>query len=236
MAVTATFETSAAELGPESSFLVAMHFQIAEGYRLSWLNPGDMGKEMAIDFKVPEGFEVSAPMFPGPNKYSLPDGFVSYGYDGETAVFAEVRVPPDVVPNDVYRFEVSAEWLACKHTCLKEATSAYFELVATDQLFDQGFDGELPAIYDRVPKPISKLDTASLEWRDASRLAIIAEGIEWKDYFPARPDQPVPKVNQQSGEVILDFEQSALGSAVQGVLLAERDGQPLYFALDEPPP
>ncbi len=238
-AVKATFETSAAEFSAGSTFVIAVHFRIADQYRLSWTNPGDMGKEIAVEFQAPDGFEVSTPMFPGPRRFTLPDNRVSYGYAAETAVFAEVRAPANVVEGEVYRFEVSAEWLACRGTCLKEAMTAYFELVAAQELYDQGFSGQLPAIYASVPRPIGKLDDVSFEWRTAGQLAVIGTGVEWKDYFPAHIDQPIPRgmsMNASAGELLLDFERDALQTAVQGVLLAEVDGQPLYVALDAPLP
>ena len=232
----ATFETSTGAIAPGVSFLVAAHFEIADGYRLSWINPGDMGEQIAIEFGVPEGFEVSTPMFPGPERFELPDGYVSYGYADETAVFAEVRVPPNVVPNEVYRFELSAQWLACRGTCVKEATNAFFEIVATADPVEQGFEGALQALLGHVPQPLSALDQASLEWRETGTLAITAAGVTWKDYFPASASQPAAEqvaFGRGGHEMLLRFAQAQPGAAVQGVLLAEVDGQQRYVALDE---
>ena len=236
VAVKASFETSTAAVSPGSKFLVAAHFRIAEGYRLSWVNPGDVGKRIAIEFRAPEGFEVSAPMFPGPTKFNLPDGYVSYGYDGETAVFAEISTPVDISPDEVFRFELSAKWLACKGTCLKEGVEAYFELVSSPSEVSQGFEAPLPRFLQRIPQPVSGLDEATLEWREPGTLAIRARGVTWKDFFPAELSQPrlsSMSFGANESELILRFDRGVPGSTIQGVLLAEISGQPRYLAVNE---
>ena len=239
VAVKASFETSVAAVTPGTSFLVAAHFNITDGYRLPWLNPGDMGKEMAIEFRAPEGFDVSSPMFPGPTRYDLPDGFVSYGYDSETAIFAEIRVPTTVVPNEVYRFELSAKWLACKGSCLNEGIDAYFELVGSQSVEEQGFTGALPRFFESIPEPIGELGGTSLEWRAPGTLAIRASGVTWKDFFPnkgAPPTLSQMSLSTDQSELVLHFSNPIPGAAVQGVLLAEVNGQQRYLAINETPP
>jgi hypothetical protein len=236
MAVKATFETSTSIVSPGRKFLLAAHFRLAEGYRLSWTNPGAKGKQMSIEFRGPDGFEISAPMFPGPKKYGVEDGHVSYGYDGETAVFAEVTGPATVTPDEVYRFELSAEWLACKSSCLRENVNAYFELVAGPAPEDEGFTEPLARLLESVPRPLASLGDTSLEWRSDKTLAIRASGVTWKDFFPGKLGQPElseMRIHPEDGELELQFAQAPAGAPVQGVLLAMVDGKPRYLAFDE---
>ena len=47
-------------------FSFAVRFEIAKGYRISWSNPGDVGKSTQVSFQVPEGFSVGPLQFPAP--------------------------------------------------------------------------------------------------------------------------------------------------------------------------
>src|SRR5688572_31971748 len=42
--VRAEFQTSAQAVKPKGTFLLAVRFDIEDGYRISWQNPGDVGK------------------------------------------------------------------------------------------------------------------------------------------------------------------------------------------------
>ena len=112
--VGASFETSAFALKPGSKFWLAAHFKIHDGYRISWKNPGEVGKPTLARFRVPEGFVVSEVLYPAPRRFVLNGELISYGYQSETALFAEVLVPEGLNEQTPYRFEMEAEWYACK--------------------------------------------------------------------------------------------------------------------------
>ncbi len=236
MAVKGTFESSASTVSAGHTFMLAAHFKISDGYRLSWTNPGAMGKQMSIKFHAPEGFEVGPTMFPGPEKFGTEEGQESYGYDGETAVFAEVRAPETLPPDEVFRFELSAEWLACRTTCLRENLNAYFELIPGPSQDGEGFEEPLAGLLESVPRPLASLGDTTLEWRADQTLAIRASGVTWKDFFPAKLGQPElseMKIHAEDGELELRFAQAPSGAPVQGVLLAMVDGKPRYLSFDE---
>ena len=188
VAVRASLESSVMGLNPGQRFLLASRFKIPEGYRVSWVNPGDMGHEPVIEFKVPESFEVGPLMFPGPKRFTLPNGAVSYAYDNETAVFVEVRAPQDLKPSQFYRFELQATWFSCKKKCLKESVDAYFELEATDYPVESTLDAPMQSALKAIPKPLEELSEAKTEWQDNGVLLVHAAGVTWKDFFPSSPE------------------------------------------------
>ncbi|MEO8177885.1 MAG: protein-disulfide reductase DsbD domain-containing protein, partial [Deltaproteobacteria bacterium] len=118
--VHAEFATSAQAVEAGGKFLLAVRFQIPDDYRISWTNPGDVGKSTQVTFEVPEGFVLGPLQFPAPKRFNLPGKLVSYGYERETAVFAEVTAPERLSESQVLRFDVKANWLACRKECLSE--------------------------------------------------------------------------------------------------------------------
>lgn len=237
--VAARLESSVMALNPGKRFLLATRFEIPEGYWVSWLNPGDVGNKPVIEFKAPERFEVGALMFPGPKKFTLPNGAVGYGYDKDTAVFVEVLTPEALSSRQSYRFELEATWFSCKHGCLKDNLQAYFELEATGDPVEESLDASLRAALEAIPKPLGSFEAASAEWRDHGVLAVHAEGVTWKEFYPSRPEEPRLRkfsVEANTNDLLLEFDGGTPGAVVEGVALADVGGRLAYVAISAPWP
>src|SRR5690606_39762418 len=74
-----SLETTATAVVPGDSFWLVARWRIAPGYRIFWINPGDIGRPTKVQFSVPEGFELSQTRYPPPSKFELPEDGVSYG-------------------------------------------------------------------------------------------------------------------------------------------------------------
>jgi thiol:disulfide interchange protein DsbD len=125
--VQVTFEPLVTAVRPGKPFLLAAHFRIARGYRISGKDPGEVGKPTVVSFQAPDGFEVGEVSFPTPERYTV-GGYVGFGYQDETAVFVEIKPPKRLKSDGVHRFDVSASWVACKRECATEHTDAFLEL------------------------------------------------------------------------------------------------------------
>jgi hypothetical protein len=237
--VYAALKTSAQAIKPGSKFLIAVHFDITEGYRISWSNPGDVGKGTHVEFEVPEGFEVGPLMFPAPTRFELPGDLIGYGYEGETAVFAEVKVPKQIKQNKAYRFEAKARWVACKRDCGNEEISAYFELVAMHDAPKPQLPEELRPIYAALPKSFEELPTAYHEWKGTPgepALTLGAEKVKWVDFFLADVEAwKLVKVDSSEEGLNLRFEGSA-ARPLRGLAVADIDGKHAYYDVNLPWP
>lgn len=233
-----SFETSAFALKPGSKFWLAAHFKIHDGYRISWKNPGEVGKPTLARFRVPEGFVVSEVLYPRPRRFVLNGELVSYGYQSETALFAEVEVPEGLNEQTPYRFEMEAEWYACKKECASERTNAFFELLVDDSAPRTPMDDSLEALLDTVPVPVSTLGRATHRWQVAggeTELSLTAPKVEWLDFYPARPEVPKFRVNGSKKELRLSFQASAEPpEKLEGVAIAKVDGAEATFDVDLP--
>src|SRR6187399_1055796 len=210
--VGASFETSAFALKPGTKFWLAAHFKIHDGYRISWKNPGEVGKPTVARFRVPEGFVVSEVLYPRPRRFVLNGELISYGYQSETALFAEVLVPDGLNEQTPYRFEMEAEWYACKKECASEQTNAFFELLVDESAPRTPMDDSLQALFDTVPVPVSTLGLATHRWHVAggeTELSLSAPKVEWLDFYPEGPEVPkLLRVNGSKKELRLSFQAS----------------------------
>ena len=234
-----SFASTATALVAGSNFWLAARFEVAPGYRIFWTNPGVEGRPTTIEFRVPEGFEVSRPRLPPPTKSELPDGGLSYHYARPTAAFAEVRVAPDLDPDRSYRFEVDASWLACEERCYPESTSAFIELGVSDAAESAPFDAKLQELFQALPRPLDELAGVSYRWRSGGRLHLSAAQTTWLDFLPARAAEPKlvnVAVNHEKSELRLRFEDGSAGARVRGLAVAESDQGPSYFSVDIPWP
>lgn len=238
--VHAEFQTSAQAIKPRGKFLLAVRFQIAQGYRISWTNPGDVGKSTRVEFQVPPGFSVGPLQFPAPTRFELPGDLVSYGYEGETAVFAEVTTPERPAQNEAYRFDVKAEWLACKTECADEELSAWFELAFGARAPEPRLPDELVAHHASIPKAFADVPTANHEWKGSlarPALTLTAPDVKWVDFFPSELEQPKLIGMKPSGDALsLKFEGTSPSRPLRGLAVGEVEGKVAFFDVNVPWP
>ncbi|HEY6729017.1 MAG TPA: protein-disulfide reductase DsbD domain-containing protein [Polyangiaceae bacterium] len=239
-AVRFSLATSAGTVVPGGTFWLAARFDLAPGYRVFWVNPGDEGRPTRVEFHAPEGFEVSEARFPPPQRFELADSGVAYGYQAETAAaFAEVRAKPDLEASESHRFEVEASWLACEVRCFPETAAAYVELGANERAAPGEFSRELSRLRDALPTPLTELLGASYRWKRGGRLHVTAPGTEWLDFLSEHPQDPkLVEIDTKSkaGVLKLRFAEGTPGSRVQGLAMVGSKGAPRYVRVDVPWP
>lgn len=238
-AVHFSLTASAASAAPGGTFWLAARLDLAPGYRVFWVNPGAEGRPTRIEFHVPEGFEVTEPRFPAPEKFDLGDAGVAYGYREDTAAFAEVRVKTKLDRGATYRFDVEASWLACETRCFPESAAAYVEIAASDSVAPDEFPRELARLRDALPTPLTELPGVSYRWRRGGRLQLTAAATEWLEFLPEHPQDPkLVDVDTKSkpGMLKLRFESGTPGSRVQGLAVSGSSQNPRYVRVDVPWP
>lgn len=235
----ATLTPLVSSIVPGKTFQMALKFEIVDGYRLSWTNPGDVGKMPTVRFSAPDGFEVGPLDWPAPERFRVTEELSSYGYEDEAAVFTTIRVPRNIKTNEAYRFNVDAEWVACKKQCSKENVSAFIELVAGWRGGQRIEDEVLDRLMARIPKPFSDLEGAEQKWASRGRrpvLVLRAPSVRFVDFYPASPDIAVESlsIKRDGSEVSMSFEEVPAG-AVRGVVRIDRRGKSDFFSIEAAP-
>jgi len=141
---------------PGEAITLAIVMTPEPGWHGYWVNPGDAGKALELDWALPEGAEVSALRYPVPETLVF-GGLMNHVYEARYAVLTELRVPPNAVSGSLLPLRAKAHWLACTDSiCVPEQADLSLDLVVGQQL------GSAPANrtqfddYRRaLPRPLS---------------------------------------------------------------------------------
>lgn len=104
------------EVRPGRPFRLGVHLTQAPGWHTYWKSPGAVGKPTELRWSGPEGTTFGAHAFPAPTWFEL-SGIVSYGYEDQVLLFAEVTPPAELPPGEA-TFSVEASWLVCEVQCI----------------------------------------------------------------------------------------------------------------------
>ena len=98
---------------------LAIHMRTKPGWHGYWLNPGDAGLPMQVDWQLPPGFEVGALRYPVPTRLTIAE-IMNYVFEKDYAVLARLKVPANAAGTVPIR--ASARWLACTdEVCVPES-------------------------------------------------------------------------------------------------------------------
>ena len=103
---------------PGKPFTVGLHLQIAPGWHTYWQNPGDSGLPVSVTWQLPAGWKAGPLQWPLPKKNLEEGEMITYGYEGEVLLLAELTPPADLPPSQTVTLQASANWLACEKTCV----------------------------------------------------------------------------------------------------------------------
>jgi DsbC/DsbD-like thiol-disulfide interchange protein/cytochrome c biogenesis protein CcdA len=80
------------------------------GWHGYWLNPGDAGYPMDLQWHLPKGFSAGPLRYPVPTRLEIAD-LMNYVYERDYAVLVRLKVPPDA--RGTIPITADAHWLAC---------------------------------------------------------------------------------------------------------------------------
>jgi DsbC/DsbD-like thiol-disulfide interchange protein/cytochrome c biogenesis protein CcdA len=159
---------SHAASGGEAELAIIMHTK--PGWHGYWLNPGDAGLPMSVDWTLPNGWQTGPLRYPVPSRLTIA-GIMNYVYERDFAVLAKLKVPPGT--RGPQRISARMRWLACTDkVCVPESGDVSLD-VPTDSLAtpDARFNGWRRAL----PQPLSS----------PARFAVRGERIEVAIPLPA---------------------------------------------------
>jgi thiol:disulfide interchange protein/DsbC/DsbD-like thiol-disulfide interchange protein len=102
---------------PGLPFWVGIYFDIEDEWHIYWRNPGDTGLGPELKWDLPPGFSVEQIMWPYPKKIIVSD-LVSFAYEKEVLLMAQVIPPSDLKPGKIVSIGVNADWLICREECI----------------------------------------------------------------------------------------------------------------------
>ncbi|MBH0112161.1 thioredoxin family protein [Novosphingobium sp. YJ-S2-02] len=109
--------------------VLAIEMKPEKGWHGYWLNPGDAGLGMQLDWTLPEGSEAGEPRYPVPHTL-LVSGLMNHVYESDYAVLVPLTLPEGIKAGTRLPVRLSARWLACtEQICVPEQAELATEIV-----------------------------------------------------------------------------------------------------------
>jgi DsbC/DsbD-like thiol-disulfide interchange protein len=237
--VNLSFEPLVTGIRPGQRFLLAAHFKMARGYRIGWKGKGDVGRATVVTFRAPAGFDVGPTQFPAPSRFTDGNRGEWLGYESETAIFAEVKAPSTVRPDDVIRLDMFVEYAACRDECRVARSSAFVELEAArgDSRAHEA-EAQLAPFRARLPKPGAHLDA---NWQVTSKdatLVVKMKGATLTDFFSEGGARPAPlDVHADAGALAIRYDEAPGPGTrpLRGVVAARVDSRDAFYEFEVKP-
>lgn len=116
-----------ASVRPGEPFHVALHLTMDAGWHTYWVNAGDAGLPLFIEWDLPEGFTAGAIQWPTPRLIPEPP-LASYAYEGQLFLPVEITPPADLAPGESVRLAGATDFLVCADICLPASGAVSLEL------------------------------------------------------------------------------------------------------------
>ncbi|MEZ4752197.1 MAG: protein-disulfide reductase DsbD family protein [Bdellovibrionota bacterium] len=178
---------------------VGIRFKTDPHWHLYWLNPGDSGEPLKIEWEVPQGGTVGRIQWPQPKR--IPVGaLTNYGYEGETLLATELQT--DAGTTGPMTIQATTKWLVCNEECIPGKATLSLLLPPAKS----GDNSKWAKLFEQTKDQLPKLwESQSLRATSSDREVRIDFNAETAptDFFPVReglfPNTPAPAI-QSSGD------------------------------------
>jgi thiol:disulfide interchange protein/DsbC/DsbD-like thiol-disulfide interchange protein len=108
-----------AAIAPGGAVWLGIRQRIAPGWHTYWLNPGDSGEPLSMEWALPAGFRAEPIVWPHPER--IPVGpAMSHGYTDEAVLLVRVTAPADAREGTTITLGGRASLLVCEKICIPE--------------------------------------------------------------------------------------------------------------------
>jgi thiol:disulfide interchange protein len=158
-----------------SNVTLAITMQPEAGWHGYWINPGDAGQGLQLDWNMPAGVTVGAPRFPVPETLMI-SGLMNYVYERPHAVLVDVKLPGNLTVGSKLPISAEAFWLACTdRVCVPQQGTLQIELTVGDGTIDAAARIKFDRWRAALPVPLDR----------KGRFNITGKTIEFAFPFPA---------------------------------------------------
>lgn len=218
---------------PGKPFLVGLRLKIAPGWHTYWLNPGDSGIPVSIQWKLPPSWKAGPIRWPIPEKHLEPGNMITFGYENEVLLITEIT-PPDDAKESRVTLEAEASWLVCESTCVPGSAELKLEMPVS---IDPPASTEYAALFAETEAklPKSTAPPFKFRWENGDTEAFLKlEGTPvgaTYDFYPTTAVLRYPEV-VSPGVIRVPFPPPPEPAAVQGILVQKLDGKTEAWLLD----
>ena len=109
----------------ESEIFLIVKFNLDKDWHTYWINPGDSGDPASFNWELPNGFNISEPIWPTPELIPYPP-LTTFGYTDELKLLFKLSLPKQFDP--INKFSVISKWLVCADVCIPQEGKVNFIL------------------------------------------------------------------------------------------------------------
>ena len=239
----ALFVPTARISGP---FDIGLRFGIEPGWYLYWINPGDAGLPVDVQWNLPEGWTAGPVRFPTPEKF-IKGGITAYGYHDELVLLCRITPEKKADRDGAAQIAAKLDWLVCRESCLPGTAEVTLPL-EKEALERSAIPPErMRQLLDRFPIP---LDARGLRVRSLKvhpdgvtsvvRISVTGDqAAEITDFYPEPIEgfsTDLPSIQVVSGEITLRLtpqSESSVLESVRGIAMLGTKGYLLAASVQQ---
>jgi thiol:disulfide interchange protein/DsbC/DsbD-like thiol-disulfide interchange protein len=154
--ITPQLVAESAAPAPGGTSTLALAMTPAKSWHGYWINGGDAGFGMTVEWNAPEGVTVAPFRYPVPEALTL-FGMMNHVYEHPYALLADVSVDKNVAPGTDLTLSGVAKWLACTDKiCVPEKAVISVQLTAGDGSVASATRTQFDAWRARLPQPLDR--------------------------------------------------------------------------------
>ena len=139
---------------PGETIKVALRTILDEKWHTYWLNPGDSGEPVQLDWELSDDWNVGDIVWPLPR--TLPTGpIINYGFEGEPLFPVSLKIPDTANIGDTKTIRLNFYYLVCKDICIPESGSASIDLLIGESVIDERWSVLIDDAINTAPQPSS---------------------------------------------------------------------------------
>lgn len=226
---------------PGSTVTVAIAQNPVPGWHGYWLNPGDAGFGMTLDWSLPPGFVAGEPQYPVPQPMLI-GPLMNHVYEGPYAILVPIEVPADATPGTTVPVALKADWLACTdEICVPEKGQFATRLTITDSVTQEAKNEQFFRWRAALPAPVLARGTYEVSGKRLRIAVPVAQAasIDSPHLFLGEDgiaDYAAPQRFSRSGDWLIVETDAADGAASAGpasaVLRLDGEGRGLAVTLE----
>lgn len=178
-------ETTA--LNPGSQGTVGFHVKLAPKWHTYWVNPGDSGAAIRLNFKNTPGLKVRQVLMPLPERIES-GPLVTFGYSNEVLFLIELEISDSLRVGQTANIQLDAEWLVCEAVCIPafDSFTLALPLESLDNVKPSSHFADFQKTRNKIPQVKTPFPTFQ-ETKDHFELTV----ADWNnrvfvDFFPFR--------------------------------------------------
>lgn len=184
--VRASIEVETVTPAPGDSVTVAIVMEPKAGWHDYWLNPGDAGTPLELEWQLPQGVTAGPVRAPVPETLIV-SGFMNHIYKDRHAFLIDLKVPANAVVGQRLDIKVEARWSACSDTvCIPEGGLLSVPLTVGDGEIERAARARFDQWRAALPVPLDRAGRYAINSKAIS-IAIPyprSAGVEKVWFFP----------------------------------------------------